>query len=66
MAIAVFQPIYTITEASKVLRTNRNFVYDEIRRGHLPALKLGSMKIRGTDLEKYIQSYPTTDQVEEE
>lgn len=66
MAVAVFQPIYTIAEASKLLRTNKNFVYDEIRRGNLPALKLGSMKVRGADLEKYIQSYPTADLVEEE
>ena len=66
MSVVAFQPIYTITEASKLLRTNRNFVYDEIRKGRLPALKLGSMKIRGSDLEKYIQSYPTADHVEEE
>lgn len=66
MAVAVYQPIYTITEASKLLRVNRNFLYDEIKKGKLPALKLGSMKVRGTDLEKYIQTYPTTDQVEED
>lgn len=66
MAVKEYEPIYTVKEAAKLLRTNTNFVYDEIRRGNLPGLKIGSMKVRGTDLEKYIQSYPTADQMEEE
>lgn len=66
MAIKEYEPIYTVSEAAKLLRTNKNFVYDEIRRGNLPGLKIGSMKVRGADLEKYIQSYPIADLVEEE
>ena len=34
-------------------------MYDLVRKGQLPALRLGAMKIRGTDLERFIEKYPT-------
>lgn len=46
--------LYTITEVSKLLKVNRNFVYDEIKKGELKAIKIGSLKVRKTDLEEYL------------
>jgi len=37
---------------------NKDFVNKEINKGRLPVLNLGRRKIRGSDLEKYIESYP--------
>ena len=38
--------LYTVSEVSKLLKTNPNYVYELINKGFLPALKLGSLKIR--------------------
>ncbi len=46
--------LYTITEVSKLLKVNRNFVYDEIKKGNLEAVKIGSIKIRKDKLEEYV------------
>lgn len=47
--------LYTVTEVSKLLKVNRNFVYDLINRGELRAVKIGSLKIKKSDLEKYVE-----------
>lgn len=54
-----YKPLYTVKEASKVLKVNTDSVYDLVRKGQLPALRLGVMKIRGSDLERFIEKYPT-------
>lgn len=54
-----YKPLYTVKEASKVLKVNTDAVYDLIRKRQLPALRLGAMKIRGSDLERFIEKYPT-------
>lgn len=46
--------LYTVTEVAKMLKVNRNFVYDEIKKGNLEAVKIGSIKIREDKLEEYI------------
>lgn len=46
--------LYTVSEVAKMLKVNRNFVYDEIKKGKLRAIKVGSIKIRHDDLEAYI------------
>lgn len=46
--------VYTVSEVAKLLKVNRNFVYDEIKRGSLKAIKIGSIKIKHEDLESYI------------
>jgi len=46
--------VYTITEVSKLLKTNRNFVYNLIHSGQLKAVRIGSLKVRKKDLYKYI------------
>ena len=32
--------LYTVTEVAKMLKVNRNFVYDEIKKGNLEAVKI--------------------------
>lgn len=66
MAVVAYQPLYNIAEVAKLLKTNKNFVYEEIRKGKIPVLKMGSYKVRGTDLENYISRYPTEEKIEEE
>lgn len=53
-----YKPLYTVKEASKLLKVNTDSVYDLIRKRQLPALRLGAMKIRGNDLERFIEKYP--------
>lgn len=47
--------LYTVKEISELLKTNKNYVYELIRRGMLPALKLGSFKVRRTSVLKFIE-----------
>lgn len=54
-----YEPLYTVKEAAKVLKMNVSSVYDLINQNQLPGLKLGSMKIRGSDLERFIEKYPS-------
>lgn len=54
-----YKPLYTVKEAASLLQVNPNTVYDYIRSGQLTALKLGSTKIRGHDLEDFIDKYPS-------
>ena len=42
--------LYTVAETAKLLKTNPNYIYDLINKGLLPALKLGSFKIRKSSL----------------
>ena len=46
--------LYTVSEVAKMLKVNRNFVYNEIKKGNLEAVKIGSIKIRKDKLEEYI------------
>lgn len=57
-----YKPLYTAKQAAQILLINANAVYDLMNTGQLPYLILGSgvgsRKIRGSDLEKFIESYP--------
>ena len=46
--------LYTVSEVAKMLKVNRNFVYDEIKKGNLEGVKIGSIKIRKDKLEEYV------------
>lgn len=46
--------LYTVREVAKLLKVNRNFVYDIIKKGELKAIRVGSIKIKRDDLEAYI------------
>lgn len=53
--------IYTVKETAEILKTNTNYVYDLIKRGMLPALKLGSYKIRKESLHKFLEEFENYD-----
>lgn len=46
--------LLTVSEVASLLKVNRNFVYDAIKKGELKAVKVGSIKIKKADLEVYI------------
>lgn len=53
-----YEPLYTVKEAAKLLKTNTDMVYKLIEQKQLIGLKLGATKIRGSDLEQFIEKYP--------
>ncbi len=53
--------LLTIKEASEQLHVNPNYVYKLIRLGFLPALKLGSLKIRPEALDEFLKTYEGQD-----
>lgn len=58
MSVTAYKPLYTVKEVSKILMVNPNTVYGFMNNGVLPYLVLGSRKVRGSDLERFIESYP--------
>lgn len=46
--------LYTVKEVSELLHTNTTYVYALIKCGLLPAMKLGTYKIRRDSLNKFI------------
>lgn len=53
-----YKPLYTVKEAASVLKVNPCMVYELIKGRKLPYLLLGQKKIRGSDLERFIEGYP--------
>lgn len=49
--------LYTVKEAGAVLGVNSGMVRKLIKKGLLPGLKLGCLKVRKTSLEKFIKDY---------
>lgn len=56
--VRAYEPLYTVKEVSKILKTNPSTVYELITKNKLPALRLGMIKIRGSDLERFIEGFP--------
>ena len=52
--------LLTVSEVSKKLKVNRNFVYNLIKDGELEAVRIGSIKIREDKLNEYIKSQVVT------
>jgi len=46
--------LYTVKEVSELIHTNPSYVYSLIKAGLLPALKLGSVKVRREALIKFL------------
>lgn len=46
--------IYTVQEVAALLHSSPNYIYTLIEKGFLPALKLGSIKILKSSLEKFL------------
>lgn len=61
MSILTDTELLTVKEVSKILKVNVHRVYDLVRAGMLPALKLGSLKIRKSSLEKFLEEYEGMD-----
>ena len=53
--------LYTVKEVAKIMKVNVHRVYDLIHTGLLPALKLGSIKIRKESLEDFLRKYDGMD-----
>ncbi|WP_392486761.1 helix-turn-helix domain-containing protein [Haloimpatiens sp. FM7315] len=49
--------LYTVDETAKLLKVNRNMVYDLINTGHLRAIKLGRKKIPAFEIERFLKEY---------
>lgn len=47
--------LYTVSEVAKLLRVNRNFVYNLINKGELEAVRVGSIKITEDALKQYLE-----------
>lgn len=60
-----YKPLYSAEEAAEVLGVPKNLIYDLMSNGQIPYLILrgaklsGSKKIRGSDLENFIETYRT-------
>lgn len=50
------EQLLTVLDVSKLLKTNKQFVYKIIKDGKLKAITVGSMKIRYSDYIKYLDS----------
>lgn len=53
--------LYTVSEVSKLIKTNNAYVYELIDAGLLPVLKLGRYKIRKKSLEEFLKKYEGKD-----
>lgn len=53
--------LYTVKEVSGILKVNVHTVYDLIKAGLLPALKLGSLKVRRISLMDFLEKYDGMD-----
>lgn len=53
--------LYTVSEVAKLLHTNKSYVYELINANKLPALKLGSKKVRAEALEAFLKEYEGMD-----
>lgn len=46
--------IYTVQEVASILHSSPNYIYELIRKGYLPAIKLDSLKVLKTTLERFL------------
>lgn len=49
--------VYTVKEVAQILKVNVHYVYALIRENRLPAIKLGSLKVRKEALDKFLAEY---------
>jgi len=46
--------VLTVQEVAKILHSSPNYIYQLIYKGYLPAIKLGSIKVLYSSLEKFL------------
>ncbi|NBK77411.1 DNA-binding protein [bacterium D16-76] len=49
--------LYTVSEVAKICKTDVHRIYEFIKAGLLPALKLGSLKVRKESLDDFLEKY---------
>lgn len=49
--------LYSVIEAAKILKISKDRAYKLINTGVLPALKIGTTKVRRSTLEHFLQKY---------
>lgn len=54
-AINMDDLIFTVPEAAKILKVEQETVRNLIKNGYLQALKLGRLKIRKVEIERFLQ-----------
>lgn len=52
--------LLTVSEVAKMLKVNRNFVYNLIKSGELEAVKVGSIKVKKEAINRYVNSQVIT------
>ncbi|UZQ49805.1 helix-turn-helix domain-containing protein [Clostridium kluyveri] len=50
-----FELVYTIPEAAKLLKVDQFTVRNLIRKGYIQALKLGRLKIRKLEIDRFLE-----------
>lgn len=53
--------LYTVSEVAKICKTDVHRIYQFINSGLLPALKLGSLKVRKESLDDFLEKYEDYD-----
>lgn len=53
--------LYTVSEVAKICKTDVHRIYEFIKAGLLPALKLGSLKVRKESLDDFLEKYESYD-----
>lgn len=53
--------LLSVSEAAKRFKTNRNFVYELINKKLLVAMKLGSLKVRNSEINRFLRDYDGKD-----
>ena len=51
------QILYTVKEVAELFHTNPTYIYALIKTGLLPALKLGSYKVRKDAVDNFLKQY---------
>lgn len=46
--------IFSVKEVAEMLHSSPNYIYSLIEKGYLPAIKLGSLKILKSTLERFL------------
>ena len=53
--------LYTVKEVADIIKTNKQYVYELINAGLLPALRLGCLKVRKAALLEFLERYEGKD-----
>lgn len=53
--------LYSVEEVAIVLKSNKDYVYNLIKAGVLPAIKLGRLKVLKSTLEQFLKEYEGKD-----